>query len=65
MSFITGIFPVTTDPCHLRAVGINSVGMTPIVNHPILAHANNEYLRIDSFYNTIKFYNYVLPDLIQ
>ncbi|KAI9290533.1 hypothetical protein K502DRAFT_353914, partial [Neoconidiobolus thromboides FSU 785] len=60
-----GIFPAATDSRHLRAYGIHAIGLTPINNHPVLAHANDEYIRIDSFLKGLDFYIHCLPSLFQ
>ncbi|KAJ9086887.1 adenylate cyclase [Entomophthora muscae] len=57
------VFPAATDSRHLRKLGIPAIGLTPINQHPIQAHAIDESIRLKAFYKGIKFYTKLLPRL--
>ena len=50
------IFPAATDSRYIRQAGIPALGITPIMNTPVLLHDHDEYLNEKEFLKGIDFY---------
>ncbi|KAI7830874.1 hypothetical protein BX661DRAFT_197428 [Kickxella alabastrina] len=61
--FAREIFPAATDSRYLRRAGVPALGVTPLVNAPILLHDHNEYVTEKQFVDAIGFYTDVVSAL--
>ncbi|EEB10556.1 Aminoacylase-1, putative [Pediculus humanus corporis] len=54
-------FPGGTDGRYCREVGIPVIGLSPIMNTPVLLHAHDEFLNKDIFIKGIDIYEKLIP----
>ena len=57
------IFPAATDGRQLRAIGIPTIGFSPINNTPILLHDHDEYLNEQVYLDGIEIYEDLISTL--
>lgn len=64
LSLETHVFPGGTDSQFLRAIGIPSIGFSPMNNTPILLHDHDEFLKADVYLRGIEIYHQILLALL-